>query len=91
MPEVPNTKVIDRYKELLAIRTHDVIIRDAAIEILEAELALETERKEKFEKDHEAVKTALARANETIRLLQEKINETSREIIEGEVLDRKED
>lgn len=86
MAEVPNARVIDRYRELLAQRTHDVIVRDEAIKILEEEVVLERERKEKYRTDHEQVTNALNRANETIRLLQDKINETENPVIQGEVV-----
>lgn len=91
--EIPNQKVIDRYKELLASRTHDVIVRDAAIELLEENLRSETDAKAQILGDYESTKSALDRANETIRLLQDKIrNEVDhppkeRSVIKGEVVE----
>lgn len=43
MAEVPNQRVIDKYREHLSVRTHDAIVMQLAIEMLEVKVAELTE------------------------------------------------
>lgn len=53
MAEVPNQKVIERYKELLSQRTHDVIVMNLAIEILEARVTELVNEKTRLEHENQ--------------------------------------
>lgn len=84
MAEVPNAKIIERYKDLLANRTHDVILRDEALNMLETELAREREAHSKVKEENESLTRALGRANDLIKDLRGQ-NKTS-PVIQGEVV-----
>ncbi|MCA1841147.1 MAG: hypothetical protein LC723_12620 [Actinobacteria bacterium] len=89
MAEVSNQKVIERYKDLLANRTHDVIIRDAALDVVEAELRTLKDENQKLSEENETFKRDLGRANEYIRRLQGMIPNAASErppVIPGEVV-----
>lgn len=70
--EVANQRLLERYKDLLANRTHDVIVRDVAIEMLEAEVARLTEENKNLDERIESLKTDLNRANDVIQRISEK-------------------
>jgi hypothetical protein len=70
MAEVSNQRIIERYKDLLANRTHDVIIRDAAVEVLEAEVKRLTDEVTSLKSDAATFQDHLNRARDTIARLE---------------------
>jgi hypothetical protein len=85
--EVSNQRIIERYKDLLANRTHDVIIRDAAVEVLEAEVKRLTDEVESLRSDAATFQDHFNRARDTIaRLENGGEHEESPRVIPGTVL-----
>jgi len=91
MTEVPNQKILDRYKELLANRTHDVIVRDAALEMLESELKSQRDSNQTLAEENETLKRKINNQDERIIELLDKMNEATPSVIQGEVVERDED
>lgn len=84
MAEVPNQAIIDRYKELLANRTHDTIVRDLALDVVESEYRNLKEKYDRLSEEHETMKRALARANESLAKERGKPSKT----IPGEIVEK---
>lgn len=84
--EVPNQTIIARYKELLANRSHDVIVMNLAIDLLEEEVKQLTEDRQKISEENETLKRSLGRANEMIKSLQDK-DVPPIEVIPGEIVE----
>lgn len=74
MAEVPNNKILEKYRELLTARTHDVIVMQLAIEMLETNVANLVNEK-----------GALQRENQRLQHLVEEGPPDN--VIQGEVVD----
>lgn len=79
MAEISNQRVVERYKELLANRTHDVIVRDAAIEVLEAE-------HKKLQADIRALQEELLQVRKELEDQQNNPWEHPTRVVKGEVV-----
>lgn len=76
MAEVPNQKVIEKYRDLLTTRTHDVIVMQLAIEMLEQKVAELVNQKNAVDQENTRLQQIVEQAEEN-------------KIVPGEVLERK--
>lgn len=84
MAEVSNQKIIDRYRDLLANRSHDVIVMNLAIDQLEAEIEKLRTEKETLIEEKQSLERALGRANELVKQQQQQVNPV--QVIPGEIV-----